>query len=107
MAYHVRVKICGVTNPADAEQAARLGADAIGLNFYLPSPRQVDPAAVPAILRALPPYVEPVALFVNESMRTMCARVEGLGAIRTLQWHGDEPELGDPFPFRFVPAFHV
>src|SRR5439155_20491702 len=107
MAYHVRVKICGVTSEADAEQAARLGADAIGLNLYPPSPRHVDPAAVPGILRTLPPYVEPVAVFVNESLPAMGTRVRELGAIRTLQWHGDEPELADPSPFRFMPAFQV
>ena len=28
------IKICGVTTPSDAEMAGRVGADAIGLNFY-------------------------------------------------------------------------
>ncbi len=36
-----RVKICGITRPADGVAAARLGADAIGLVFYPPSPRFV------------------------------------------------------------------
>jgi len=107
MGYHLRVKICGVTRPADAELAARLGADAIGLNFYSRSLRCVGAAAVPAILGALPPYVEPVALFVNERLQTMAARVREFGPIRTLQWHGDEPEMADASPFRFIPAFHV
>lgn len=107
MTYYLRVKICGVTNEADAAQAARLGTDAIGLNFYPPSPRHVEPAAVPGILRNLPPYVEPVAVFVNEPLRAMCARARDLGAIRTLQWHGDQPEVADASPFRFIPAFAV
>ena len=40
----VRVKICGVTTPADAEAAVRCGADAIGLIFYGSSPRFITPA---------------------------------------------------------------
>ena len=32
----VRVKVCGITTPADASLAADAGVDAIGLNFYLP-----------------------------------------------------------------------
>ncbi len=38
------VKICGVTHPDDAMMAAELGADMIGLNFYPPSPRYLEPA---------------------------------------------------------------
>src|SRR2546427_7988648 len=40
----VRVKICGVTNWADAKLAIDAGADALGFNFYPPSPRAVAPA---------------------------------------------------------------
>src|SRR5439155_21827615 len=36
--YHLRVKICGITNDADGRFAALHGADAIGLNFSASSP---------------------------------------------------------------------
>ena len=36
------VKVCGVTNLADAEVAIQAGANALGFNFYPPSPRCVD-----------------------------------------------------------------
>ena len=58
----LRIKICGITNANDAARAVELGADAIGLNFYTPSPRHVDPAVVPEILQLLPPFVEPVGI---------------------------------------------
>src|SRR4051812_22394449 len=59
------VKICGVTRIEDALAAARHGAHAIGLVFYKPSPRYVDRDKAAAIVRALPPFVTPVGLFVD------------------------------------------
>jgi phosphoribosylanthranilate isomerase len=85
----IRVKICGITTPADALAAAEAGADAIGLVFA-ESPRRVTPAQAAAILAALPPFVTPVALFVNESPARIQALCSGLG-IRTVQIHGEEP----------------
>ena len=107
MAERVRIKICGITRVADAEQAARLGADAVGLNFYPRSPRYVDPATCAAILRALPPFVEPVALFVDEPLRQVFAALNQLGRVRTFQWYGSQRELSDTFPFQYIPAFPV
>jgi phosphoribosylanthranilate isomerase len=106
MAERLRIKICGITNAPDAELAARLGADAVGLNFYPRSPRCVDAAAVPAILRALPPFVEPVGLFVNEPLRQVRERAQHFG-LRLVQWHGDNHEVGSVDPCRLIPAFHV
>ena len=103
----VRVKICGITNPADASQAARLGADAVGLNFYEHSPRYISPLEAPSVLRVLPPFVEPVALFVNQPLRTVFQVLNSLGGMRTFQWHGQEHEQGDTFPYRRIPAFAV
>src|SRR6478672_10331399 len=52
----VRVKICGVTTPADGRHAAEAGADAVGLNFYPKSPRFLTPAAAAAVVRGLQTY---------------------------------------------------
>jgi phosphoribosylanthranilate isomerase len=67
----MRVKICGITSPGDALLAAELGADAIGLNFYPPSPRFVDAATARRILEVLPPAVRPVAVLVRPSVEQM------------------------------------
>ncbi|MBM4039282.1 MAG: phosphoribosylanthranilate isomerase [Planctomycetes bacterium] len=85
----VRVKICGITRPKDAVAATEAGADAIGL-VLAESPRQVSVAQAQAIVAELPPFVTPVALFVNESLGSMLGRCEVLG-IRIVQLHGDEP----------------
>ncbi len=102
----VRIKICGITQPADAERAAMLGADAIGLNFYAKSPRCIDHATARSILRALPPFVEPVALFVNESLEQAQKIALDLN-IRTIQMHGDCLELLPAAGVHWIPAFSV
>src|SRR5262245_11701678 len=104
---HLRIKVCGVTNETDGRQAALLGVDAIGLNFYAKSPRHVTPELATYVLRALPPLVEPVALFVNVPLRQAFEMVNRLGAVRTIQWHGDDREMCDAFPFRLISAFRV
>lgn len=84
-----RVKICGITRVEDAAAAAACGADAIGLNFYPPSPRAVDLETAAAIRRALPPFVTAVGLFVNAEAATIAAAVDSVG-LDLLQFHGDE-----------------
>jgi len=85
----VKVKICGITNAADAEHAAACGADALGFVFYPRSPRCVTPEQVREITSGLPPFLTRVGLFVNEDpqrIRTIVATC-GLDAV---QLHGDE-----------------
>lgn len=85
-----RVKICGITRPADAVAAAEAGADAIGLVFYSPSPRCVDLDTARAIVAATPPFVTVVGLVVDADQQAI---VEILSAVKLhmLQYHGDEP----------------
>jgi phosphoribosylanthranilate isomerase len=85
----VKVKICGITNWADARRAVAEGADFLGFNFYASSPRYVAPAKAGNIVRRLPKKVLTVGVFVNESEPKMLeiARTVGLDA---LQLHGDE-----------------
>jgi phosphoribosylanthranilate isomerase len=84
-----RVKICGITRREDALDAVRLGADAIGLVFYPPSPRCVPLDQASAIVDRLPPFVTVVGLFVNAS-REEIGDVLGAVRIDLLQFHGTE-----------------
>lgn len=84
-----RVKFCGITRCEDAIQAASLGADAIGLVFYPRSPRAVSPQQARAIVRALPPFVTVVGLFVDAASSDIQQALETV-PLDTLQFHGDE-----------------
>ena len=84
-----RIKICGITRPKDGQDAAALGADAIGLVFYAASPRAVNIETAQAICAGLPPFVTKVGLFVNaprDEIQQVLAKVP----LDILQFHGDE-----------------
>lgn len=102
-----RVKICGITRPEDALAAARHGADAIGLVFYPPSPRYVDPAQAQAICAALPPFVSVVGLFVNAAADAVHAALRAV-PLDVLQFHGDEsPEYCGRFGRPYLKALRM
>jgi phosphoribosylanthranilate isomerase len=107
VAPHLRVKICGVTSVDDARTAALLGADAVGLNFHPGSPRCVDDATAAAVLRALPPFVEAVAVYVERPLAAVQEHLRALGRVHTIQMHGQQREVADCYPYHFVPAFPV
>jgi phosphoribosylanthranilate isomerase len=86
----VKVKICGITNWADARNAFEAGADFLGFNFYRESPRYIAPAAARRIVRRLPEGVSSVGVFVNEPIVEMLAIAREVG-LDFLQLHGDEP----------------
>lgn len=111
----VRVKICGITNRADAKLAIDAGADALGFNFYAKSPRGIAVSHAREIIGHLPRRISAVGVFVNASAADVLkiARKVKLGV---LQLHGDESpktiaRLAREFPvikaFRVGPAFQV
>lgn len=88
-----QIKICGVSQPMDIGAIKMSGADAIGLNFYRPSVRYVDPdspqtrqlsrlASEAGLFR--------VGVFVNEPAETI-EQVAGSVGLDAIQLHGDEP----------------
>ncbi len=75
--------------PQDAVAAARAGADAIGMVFYPQAKRCISPAIAREILHALPAFVTPVALFVDQDVEEIKRLAASLG-IRHIQLHGHE-----------------
>jgi len=86
----VRIKICGVTSVEDALAAVRLGADALGFNFWPDSKRYVSPSTAEAIIARLPPFVTTVGVFVNQPEGEIRAIASESG-VQVFQLHGDEP----------------
>lgn len=85
-----RIKICGVRDEAAARAAVDAGADAVGLVFVGSSPRNVAVPDAARVVKTLPPFVEPVGLFVDESAENVL-RVCNATGIHTAQLHGREP----------------
>lgn len=84
------LKICGLTNPADARLCAEVGAAALGAVFYPPSPRNVTPERAGEVFADIPPDVARVGVFVDATAADIlrAARIAGLGVA---QLHGAEP----------------
>ncbi|MDX1296006.1 MAG: phosphoribosylanthranilate isomerase [Sulfurimonadaceae bacterium] len=87
----MRTKICGITSYEDAMTAIEAGADALGFVFYPPSPRYISPDDAAKIIAKLPPFVEKVALFVNEDAETINAQCKIAGATLA-QIHFEAPQ---------------
>ncbi|MHB1084634.1 MAG: phosphoribosylanthranilate isomerase [Thiobacillus sp.] len=85
----VRVKICGITRLQDLHAACNAGADALGFVFHENSPRHVTAATAEALVRALPPFVQSVGLFVNAEPEFIESVLQNV-PLDVLQFHGDE-----------------
>jgi phosphoribosylanthranilate isomerase len=88
----VRVKICGLTTLEDALAAVRLGADALGFNFFPGSKRFIAPALAKRIIGQLPPLVTTVGVFVNPTHDEAVAAA-AISGVQVIQLHGAEPPL--------------
>ena len=84
------IKICGITNLDDALGAVDAGADALGFNFYRPSPRYILPAKAREITDKLPDGVLTVGVFVNEETPDAVERIALEAGVEAVQLHGDE-----------------
>lgn len=103
-----RIKICGVRRVADALAAADAGADAVGIILHPASRRNVSLEVAREIIAALPPFVTPVGLFVDESVPTVVRIANELG-LRHVQLNGDEsPQfVANLAPLRVIKALRV
>jgi phosphoribosylanthranilate isomerase len=83
------IKICGITNQQDAQAAAEAGANALGFVFYEKSPRRVTAETAQTIVAELPPHVEKIGVFVEETVERVSEIVKAAG-LTAVQLHGDQ-----------------
>ncbi len=93
----VKVKICGITNYADAKAAVDMGADLLGFNFYPKSPRYIKPEEAFKIINKLPAIADTAGVFVNSSFEQIRETISTC-QLNWIQLHGDEsPEFCNEF----------
>jgi phosphoribosylanthranilate isomerase len=103
----VKVKICGITNRADAFASAEAGADALGFVFYDQSPRFVPVETAAELVRQLPPFLVKVGVFVNAPEALVFRAIKECG-LNLVQFHGDEPpEYCGQFGVMSMKAFRL
>ena len=111
----IRIKICGITNAADALAAIDAGANLLGFNFYAKSPRHITEAEAAKIRPQLPKKIKAVGVFVNAPPAEAAALCKSL-KLDAAQLHGDETpetvaEMARNLPvfkaFRVEPDFRL
>ena len=103
----VKVKICGMTQLKDAAFAVEQGADAVGFIFYNKSPRSVTMKTARDIILKLPPLVDTVGVFVNESVDRI-NKVANYCGLDLVQLHGEEsPAFCRKIQRRVIKAFRI
>ncbi|MDA8165559.1 MAG: phosphoribosylanthranilate isomerase [Desulfobacteraceae bacterium] len=107
MTGRTRVKVCGITEMADALGAVELGADGLGFIFAGKSPRYIEPERAREIIRGLPPFVQAVGVFVNEAADVVSDIMHSCG-LTIIQLHGTEsPRYCESLSRRVVKSFAI
>ena len=102
-----RVKICGITNLADAKTAVAAGADALGFIFVPETPRYIEPTDAAAIISALPPFITTVGVFRNAQHKVI-KEIAAQCGITSVQLHGTEsPEYCAQFSLPVIKVFEL
>jgi phosphoribosylanthranilate isomerase len=102
----VKIKVCGLTDPLEAKAVAEAGANALGLVFAK-SPRKIYPDRAREIVENLPPMVQTVGVFVNESSEKIRQIIDYCG-LDLVQLHGEEtPETCKQLAPRVIKAWRI
>lgn len=93
----MRIKICGITQPEQGQEIAKLGATALGFICVRQSPRFVTPEQIRTIIQhvSLHPEIDRIGVFANADLEDIVQTVN-ISGLNGVQLHGDElPEFCD------------
>ena len=100
----MRIKICGITRPGDAEQALAFGADTVGCVFHAESARHVTAEIAQDIQIAVGNAGTLVGLFVDPTVDQVQAVLDRID-LDVLQFHGQEsPAFCEQFQRPYLKA---
>jgi phosphoribosylanthranilate isomerase len=85
-----KIKICGLTDPANVGPTVAAGAQALGLNFFSGSKRYLEPDLAVLLGETIPAGVVRVGVFVNDLMSPMMIHATGIPSLDFIQLHGEE-----------------
>jgi phosphoribosylanthranilate isomerase len=107
MIVRTRVKVCGITELADAMAAVKMGVDGLGFIFAAGSPRKIEPEKARGIIASLPPFVEAIGVFVDETA-TAVNEISKFCGLTIVQLHGGEsPAYCRSITSRVVKSFSL
>jgi len=107
MTARTRIKVCGMTDLAEANGLVAAGVDALGFIFVEASPRNIDPERARQIIAALPPFVDAVGVFVDQELDVVNDIAKYCG-LTMVQLHGSEsPQYCAAVNVRVVKTFSI
>ena len=86
-----KIKLCGMTRPADIAAVNEIKPDYIGFVLWEPSKRYVSKETAAELKKLLDPDIKAVGVFVNETPEKVAA-IANEGIIDYIQLHGDEDD---------------
>lgn len=99
-----RVKICGLTRLQDIDSCIENGVDAMGFVFVESSPRCVTIDQAKKLVAHVPPFIQTVGLFMNQSPAEV-EQVISQVPLNLLQFHGEEtPADCERYPLEYIKA---
>ncbi|MFH1699712.1 MAG: phosphoribosylanthranilate isomerase [Candidatus Zixiibacteriota bacterium] len=101
-----RIKICGITNYDDALFAVLAGADALGF-IFADSPRIISHEEAKNIIQALPPFVNKIGVFIDESIGIITDTIINC-RLDAAQIHGEmNIDVLKNLPAPFIKTFRI
>ncbi|WP_330441419.1 phosphoribosylanthranilate isomerase [Flavobacterium sp. C4GT6] len=85
----MKIKVCGLKDPANIVQISGLEPDYMGFIFYIESKRYASPTINEEVIAKIPKTINKVGVFVNETEENIINLVKKYG-LDSVQLHGDE-----------------